>query len=91
MKYDQHNYEIPDIPYEVRVENNYPLPEDEQEEKAVDLSEVAAQTMSRKSYMKKWRNLTDEEIQAELKQIALERQMLEDTYMPTTDGDMVEV
>ena len=41
--------------------------------------------------MKKWRNLTDEEIQAELKQIALERQMLEDTYMPTTDGDMVEV
>ena len=32
-----------------------------------------------------------EEIQAELKQIALERQMLEDTYMPTTDGDMVEV
>lgn len=91
MRYDQHNYEIPDIPYEIRVENNYPLPEDEQEEKTIDLSEVAAQTMSRKSYMKKWRNLTDEEIQAELKQIALERQMLEDTYMPTTDGDMVEV
>ena len=76
--------EVPDIVYEIQVENNYPLPEDEVEEKTMDLAEVAAQTMSRKSYMKKWRNLTDEEIQAELEQIALERQMLEDSFMPNT-------
>ena len=71
---------------EVLVENNYPLPEDEAEEKAVDLSEVTSQTMSRKSYMKKWRNLTDEEVDEELKQMALERQLLEDSYSMTPEG-----
>lgn len=76
--------EVPDIVYAVQVENNYPLPEDEVEEKTMDLAEVAAQTMSRKAYMKKWRNLTDEEAQAELQQIALERQMLEDSFMSNT-------
>ena len=76
--------EVPDIVYEVKVDNNYPLPEDEVEEKTMDLAEVSAQTMSRKAYMKKWRNLTDEEVQAELQQIALERQMLEDSFMPDT-------
>ena len=76
--------EVPDIVYKVQVENNYPLPEDEVEEKTMDLAEVSAQTMSRKAYMKKWRNLTDEEVHAELQQIALERQMLEDSFMPDT-------
>lgn len=71
---------VPDVPFEVRVDNQYPLPEDEAEEKTVDLSEIQAQTMSRKSYMKKWRNLTDEEADAELKQIAKEREMLEDSF-----------
>lgn len=79
--------EVPDIVYEVQVENNYPLPEDEVEEKTMDLAEVAAQTMSRKAYMKKWRNLTDEEVQAELQQIAMERQMIEDSFMPDTFGE----
>lgn len=80
--------DIPDIEFEVQVENNYPLPEDEVEEKTMDLAEVAAQTLSRKSYMKKWRNLTDEEIEAELKQIALERQLIEDSAMiPNNIGE----
>ena len=76
---------VPSIPYRVYVDNNYPLPEDESEEKTMDLAEVAAQTMSRKAYMKKWRNLTDEEIQAELEQMAMERQMLEDSAMPMSE------
>lgn len=66
--------------YKVKVLQNFPLPEDEQEEKNIDLSEVTAQTMSRKAYMKKWRDLTDKEADAELEQIALERQMLEESY-----------
>ena len=66
------------VDYEIKVEQNTPLPEDETEEKTMDLSEVDSKTMSRKSYMKKWRNLTDDEVQAELEQIALERQILED-------------
>lgn len=72
---------LPDIPYTIRVDNQYPLPEDEAEEKQIDLSEVSAQTMSKKAYMKKWRNLTDDEANAELQQIAFERQILEDSFV----------
>lgn len=74
---------LPDVVYEVSIVNHYPLPEDEQEEKTMDLSEVTAQTMSRKAYMKKWRNLTDKEAEAELEQITTEKQMFEDSYIPT--------
>ena len=71
---------VPDVEFDVRVENQYPLPEDEAEEKTIDLAEVAGQTMSRKAYMKKWRNLNDEEADAELEQIARERELLEDSF-----------
>lgn len=70
------------VDYEIKVEQNTPLPEDEIEEKNMDLSEVDSQVMSKKSYMKKWRGLTDDEVQEELEQIALERQILEDSMMP---------
>lgn len=72
--------QLPSDPYTIRIENPYSLPEDEAEEKQIDLAEVNAQTMSRKSYMKKWRNLTDDECEEELRQLALERQMLEDSF-----------
>lgn len=71
--------ELMDVPYEIKVEQNIPLPEDEIEEKNIDLSEVESKTMSRKAYMKKWRGLTDDEVQEELEQIAKERQMIEDS------------
>lgn len=74
------NESIPDVLFDIRVDNQYSLPEDEAEEKQIDLAEVQSQTMSRKSYMKKWRNLTDEEATNELKQIALERELLEDSF-----------
>lgn len=74
---------LPEIEYSVRVDNQYPLPEDEAEEKQVDLAEVQAQTMSKKAYMVKWRGLTDDEAMEELQQIALERQLLEDSFMPS--------
>lgn len=69
------------VDYEIKVEQNMPLPEDELEEKQMDLSEVDSQVMSKKSYMKKWRGLTDDEVQEELEQIALERQIIEDSAM----------
>lgn len=71
---------IPTIEFSVKVDNQYPLPEEEADEKTIDLAEVESQTMSRMAYMKKWRNLTDEEATAELMQIAKEREILEDTY-----------
>ena len=73
------------VAYEVDVVGNTPLPEDEIEEKQTDLAEVTAQVMSRKSYMKKWRNLTDDEVQEELEQIALEREMIEDSFQATNN------
>ena len=36
--------------------------------------------MSRKSFIKKWSNVVDEIADEELKQIQLEKQMLEDSY-----------
>lgn len=74
------------VDYEISVVQNIPLPEDEAEEKTLDLSEVESKVMSRKAYMKKWRKLTDEEVQEELEQIALERQMIEDSSFSSTGG-----
>ena len=73
---------LPELEYTIDIVNQYPLPEDEQEEKTIDLSEVAAQTMSKKSYMMKWRGLTADEADEELKQLAIERQTLEESYYP---------
>lgn len=76
------------VAYEVDVEQNIPIPDDEVEEKNVDLAEVTAQVMSRKSYMKKWRQLTDDEVAEELEQIAIERQILEEASFPA-NGETV--
>ena len=78
------NSPIIPVDYEISVEQNTPLPEDEIEERNMDLSEVESKTMSRKAYMKKWRGLTDEEVNDELEQIALERQMIEDSSFGST-------
>lgn len=77
---------LPNEKVQIEVDNQYPIPEDESEEKQTDLAEVNAQTMSKASYMKKWRNLTDAEAMQELEQIAQERQLLEDSFtMPPID------
>lgn len=78
---------IPDVMYEVTVDNQYPIPEDEADEKSVDLQEVNNQTMSRMAYMKKWRNLTEDEAMAEIKQMAIEREILENSYSSTPPVD----
>lgn len=72
---------LPQLDYTVTVENNYPLQEDEDEEKTLDLQQVNAQAMSRKTFIKKWQGVTDDVADAEIKQIALEREMLEESYV----------
>ena len=75
------------VSYEVSVTQNLPLPEDEMEEKEVDITEVEAKVMSRKTYMQKWHKLTDEEVEDELKQIAYERSIIDDaSFMPSNTG-----
>lgn len=73
---------IPGTEFDIEVTNNYPLLEDDVEEKTIDLAEVQAQTMSRKAYMKKWRGLTDDEADEELHQILMEKQLFEDSMIP---------
>lgn len=65
--------------YSVSVENTYPILRDETEEKATDILEINAKIMSRKTYLKKWRGLSDEEASDELAQIQLEQNMFEDS------------
>ena len=77
------------IDYDVEVKQNLPLPEDEAEEKQLDIAEVEAKVMSRKAYMKKWRGLSDAEVEEELQQIALERQMIEDTELLPEIGNSI--
>ncbi len=78
---------VPDVEYSITVDNQYPLPEDETEEKQIDLQEVAARSRSVKSYLKKWQNLSDDEIDAEIKQIAYEQRLFEDSYTGNLDGE----
>lgn len=67
------------VEHVIEVVQNTPLPEDEIEEKTIDLAEVEAKTMSRKTFMKKWRRITNSQVAEELNQIALERQIIEDS------------
>lgn len=71
---------LEDVQLNVVIEENYALLEDEQEEKDSDLSEIAQNTRSRKSYIKKWRKeefQSDEQIEEELLQIAKENNMFD--------------
>lgn len=75
---DLPNIDIEDI--EIIVQNQYPLPSDEYEEMANDMQQVNTQVMSRKKYIEKWHNVNGDTAEEELKQIQLEKQMLEDSY-----------
>ena len=78
------------VDYEIRIEQNTPLPEDELEERQQDLSEVETNVMSKRAYMKKWRGLTDDEAQEELEQIAYERSVIEEASFNGGFGDVGE-
>lgn len=72
---------IPQIEFDIIVENNYPIPEDVKEEKETDIAEVEANIMSRKAYMKKWRKLNDMEADDEIKQIKFEYDILNNSFI----------
>ena len=79
--------QLPDIEYEILVENNYPLPEDEAEEKNMDIAEVDAKLMSRKAYLKKWRNLSDRQAEEEIMQIKSEQDLFDNSMVPYDNYD----
>lgn len=69
---------IAKYPTSLTIEHSYPIPEDEADSKRLDLEEVVAEVRSRKSYIKKWQEVND--IDEELAQIQLEKQMLSDSF-----------
>jgi hypothetical protein len=82
---------VPDVAYEVHVNNQYPLPEDEAEEKTIDMQEVSSHVMSHKSYLKKWHNMTDVEADEEIQQIVKEKRMFEEMYFSPDRSNVDEV
>lgn len=75
--------------YIVKIDNSYPILEDESEEKSTDMAEIQTKVRSRKSYLKKWYGLSDEDVDDELNQIAIEQKLLEqDNYMPENLGEV---
>ena len=77
---------LEEVQYNIEVMENYALMDDEETEKSSDLSEIAANARSRKSYIKKWRKSefkTDKQIDEELMQIAIENNMFDTMSMNT--------
>lgn len=70
------------LEFEIEVKRNNPLPEDEEEKKTIAIQEVNAQVMSRKTYMKEILKMNDDQADAELIQIALEMNMLDNQAIP---------
>lgn len=72
----------------IEVKHNYPIQEDEDEKKRIDMEEVVSEVRSRKSYMKKWGEYED--IDSELEQVRLEKQMLQDSYTSDLNNSIQE-
>lgn len=68
------------VPFDIEVVENYAIIDDENEEKQIDLEEIATKTRSRFSYLKKWRGSelkTDDDVEEELMRIAEEENMFD--------------
>lgn len=70
----------------LEIQKNYPIQEDEDNKKEIDMQEVNSNVRTRKSYMKKWGEYPD--IDAELKQIQLEQQLLQDSFTRNLINDI---
>lgn len=62
----------------LEIQHNYPIQEDEEEKRRLDMDEVIAEVRSRQSYIKKWSEV--ENVDGELEQIQREKQLLNDSF-----------
>lgn len=69
---------LPVLGFTVSIDHRYPIADDEDAERTLDLQEVSQQARSRKSYLEKWQ--PDADGNAELAQIASEQKMLDDGF-----------
>lgn len=83
-KVNMPDIELTDIDYIINITSDYPIPEDEEEERKGDMEEVITGVISKKTYLKKWKGMTDKEADEELNQLLKEKNMLE-----SIDGNYV--
>lgn len=76
---------LPEIGHTVVIEHLYPIPDDEESERASDLREVGQQARSRKSYITKWQPNADAD--GELNQIQTEQRAM-DAYGMALGGEL---
>jgi len=77
---------LPDIPYRVKIEHLFPIPEDEEEERDRDLTEVAQQVRSRQSYIGKWQ--PEEDAKTQWTEIIDEQRLTEDMYNKSVRAEL---
>ena len=77
---------LPEIDYTLNIDHLYPIMDDDDEERAQDLNEVAQQARSRRSFLAKWQ--PDDDPDEELQQILREKRLLEDEYGLRLDGEL---
>lgn len=70
----------------LEIQHNYPIQEDEEEKRRLDMDEVIAEVRSRQSYIKKWSEV--ENVDGELEQIQREKAMLQDSYTQDLLADL---
>ena len=76
---------LPQIEHNITVEHLYPIPADEEAERASDLSEVSQEARSRLSYISKWQPNVDAD--GELQQIRAEQRAM-DAYGMALGGEL---
>lgn len=69
---------LPELDYVLNIEHLYPIMDDDEDERALDLQEVNAQVRSRRAHIEKWQ--PDADPDDELRQIMREKKLLEDAY-----------
>ena len=79
---------LPVLDFTVSIDHRYPIADDEDAERTLDLQEVSQQARSRKCYMRKWH--PNEDSDSELAQIVSEQKMLDDGFEDGIRAEMVE-
>lgn len=86
-KYLNSNVPPLSIDFATKVERNSPLPDDEDDEKQIDMQEVTAGVRSRSSYIQKWSDMNETQAAREVIQIVLEESLYNDASINPNELD----
>lgn len=70
----------------IEIHHTYPIPEDEADQRRLDMEEVVSGLRSKKSYMEKWGSYED--IDSELEQIYTEQQQEKDDFTQSVEREI---